>query len=453
MLTSSLIPSLSTLLQLEEQTFTTVSTDTRTLKEGALYVPLVANRNGHDFVKQAIEKQATAALWNQDEPVPHNLPANFQLYFVEDTLKALQTMASNYRDVINPVVIAITGSNGKTTTKDLVESVLSLEAVTYKTQGNFNNHIGMPLTILAMPSDCQYLILEMGMSGFGEIELLTTIAKPNQAIVTNIGESHMEQLGSRQGIAKAKMEIVSGLTKGGNVYIDGDEELLKPYWNETTKAIGFNQGSTSQIEQVKMFNEGYTFVFHQHQYSLPLLGKHNVKNAALCIALAQELGFDASQIQTGLSAVQITGMRLEKTTGPFGELVINDAYNASPTSMKAAIETIKEMPSFKKKIVVLGDLYELGEKEEELHRSIAASITVPITTVFFVGDFVKWMYDEWIKYHAHSAIEAFYFDTKEAATKTIHSYVDDQTVILFKASRGMKLEELIHAYQQEGKEG
>ncbi|KGA97015.1 UDP-N-acetylmuramoylalanyl-D-glutamate--2,6-diaminopimelate ligase [Alkalihalobacillus alcalophilus ATCC 27647 = CGMCC 1.3604] len=453
MLTSTLIPSLSTLHPLKEMTFPSVSTDTRTLEKGALYVPLVANRNGHHFVKQAIENQATAALWNQHEPVPDDLPTNFQLFFVEDTLKALQKMASNYRDVVNPVVIAITGSNGKTTTKDLVESVLSLGAITYKTQGNFNNHIGMPLTILAMPCDCQYLILEMGMSGFREIELLSTIAKPNQAIVTNIGESHMEQLGSREGIAKAKMEIVSGLTAGGSVFIDGDEELLKPYWNESTKAIGFKQDNVLQIEQVKMLQEGYTFVFHHHQYSIPLLGKHNVKNAAICIALAQELGFDTEQIQTGLSAVQITGMRLEKTTGPFGELVINDAYNASPTSMKAAIETVKEMPTFEKKIVVLGDLYELGEKEEELHRSIAAAITPPITTVIWVGDFVHWMHDEWSKHYATSSTAAFYFKTKEEAVKTIRSYVDDQTVILFKASRGMKLEELINAYQQEGKEG
>ncbi|KMK77115.1 UDP-N-acetylmuramoyl-tripeptide--D-alanyl-D-alanine ligase [Alkalihalobacillus pseudalcaliphilus] len=453
MIPSTIIPFLSTRFNHQATQFRAVSIDTRTLKAGDLYIPLVANRNGHLFIDKAIENGAQAALWNKNEPLPSSLPPGFQLYMVEDTLKALQKMAENYRAMVNPIVIAITGSNGKTTTKDLVEAVLSLEAVTYKTQGNFNNHIGLPLTILAMPLDCQYLILEMGMSGFGEIELLSTIAKPNQAIVTNIGESHMEQLGSREGIAKAKMEIISGLVLDGHVYMDADEALLKPYWNEQSKLIGFDSKLATAIKDLKMTEDGYTFTFEGHNYFLPILGKHNVKNAAYAIALASELGFDSEQIQSGLASVQITGMRLEKTRGPFGELVINDAYNASPTSVKAAIETIKEMPSFEKKILVIGDLYELGKDEETLHRQLASSITHPITAIVWVGELMKWMYDEWQKSYYDENIQAFYFQKKEEAAHTIYSLTDESSVVLFKASRGMKLEELISAYQQEGKEG
>lgn len=214
-----LIKSISTHLRLTEDVnalFSSVSIDTRSLQEGALYVPISGERfDGHQFIEKAIEEGAQASIWQKDIPVPASLPAEFQLYFVEDTLLALQKLAKLYRKEVNPKVIGVTGSNGKTTVKDMLASILSYAGTTYKTQGNYNNHIGLPLTILGMPADCQFLILEMGMSGFGEIHLLSTLSEPDAAIITNIGESHMEQLGSREGIAKAKAEIRDGLVAGG----------------------------------------------------------------------------------------------------------------------------------------------------------------------------------------------------------------------------------------------
>ncbi|ADC48208.1 UDP-N-acetylmuramoylalanyl-D-glutamyl-2, 6-diaminopimelate-D-alanyl-D-alanyl ligase [Alkalihalophilus pseudofirmus OF4] len=450
MLTSSLLESLtiSTRLNETEQSFTAVSTDTRTIVEGALFVPLKGERfNGHDYVDAAIKSGAQAALWEEGQPVPAALPDDFQLYVVKDTLFALQEMASAYRVKINPKVIGITGSNGKTTTKDILASLLSLEGETYKTQGNYNNHIGLPLTILAMPSTCKYLILEMGMSGYGEIERLSEIAKPDLAIVTNIGESHMEQLGSRAGIAKAKMEIKEGLSPAGFLFIDSDEPLLDGWKQSSIMRVGFNHADIL-VENVAATVDGYQFDIEGHHFELSLLGKHNVKNAAYCIAVARKFGLVTSKIQTGLRQISLTSMRLEKLTGNKGELIVNDAYNASPTSMIAAIDALKAIPSYEKRVVVLGDMFELGTEEEALHKSVAQVITPPITHVLTLGDRAKWIYEEASHISSSSTFdEMAHFTTKQELADHLSKLVDQKTVILFKASRGMKLEEVITAYQ------
>ncbi|OLS37382.1 UDP-N-acetylmuramoylalanyl-D-glutamate--2,6-diaminopimelate ligase [Alkalihalophilus pseudofirmus] len=450
MLTSSLLDSLtiSTRLNETEQSFTAVSTDTRTIVEGALFVPLKGERfNGHDYVDAAIKSGALAALWEEGQPVPPALPDDFQLYVVKDTLFALQEMASAYRVKINPKVIGITGSNGKTTTKDILASLLSLEGETYKTQGNYNNHIGLPLTILAMPSTCKYLILEMGMSGYGEIERLSEIAKPDLAIVTNIGESHMEQLGSRAGIAKAKMEIKEGLSPAGFLFIDSDEPLLDGWKQSSIMRVGFNHADIL-VENVAATVDGYQFDMEGHHFELSLLGKHNVKNAAYCIAVARKFGLATSKIQTGLRQISLTSMRLEKLIGDKGELIVNDAYNASPTSMIAAIDALKAIPSYEKRVVVLGDMFELGMEEEALHKSVAQVITPPITHVLTLGDRAKWIYEEASHISSSSTFdEMAHFTTKQELADHLSKLVDQKTVILFKASRGMKLEEVITAYQ------
>ncbi|WP_088104999.1 UDP-N-acetylmuramoyl-tripeptide--D-alanyl-D-alanine ligase [Halalkalibacter urbisdiaboli] len=454
MLTSSLIQSilLSTRFSEGERNFSSVSTDTRTLQPDALFVPLVGERfNGHTFITTAIERGATAALWQEGQPVPKDLPVKFQLYFVKDTLHALQQMAAKYREQLNPTVIAITGSNGKTTTKDILFSLLSLHGDTYKTQGNYNNHIGLPLTILATPSTCQYLILEMGMSGFGEIELLSKIARPNETVVTNIGESHMEQLGSREGIATAKMEIRAGLQQGGHVYLDGDEPLLSPHIQPDSLKIGFSGDNDYEITDVQAKEDGYSFLLDGESYYLPLLGEHNVKNAAYCIIISKKLGLTPELIQKGLSKISLSGMRLQKQVGSSGELIINDAYNASPTSMIAAVKAIQSIPNYQNRIVVLGDMYELGSNEEQLHRNVAQAVKEPITHFLAIGDKAKWIADEWLKSVNGSSITLKSTSSIDEAAKLLAAIVNKDTVILFKASRGMKLEQLIDKYQSIGK--
>lgn len=425
-----------------------VMTDSRTVCKHGLFVPIVGERfDGHEYLKNAINNGAVAALWQQDKPVPAFIPTEFPLYFVEDTITGLQQLARYYLEKVGPKVVAVTGSNGKTTTKDLLEAVLSSTFKTHKTQGNFNNHIGLPLTILQMDEQCEVVILEMGMSGFGEIRLLSELAQPDIAIITNIGDSHMEQLGSRAGIAQAKLEITEGLKPDGYLLCDGDEPLLAQF-NHYPRTIkcGFNGDNDDRITSFSTNENGVDFKLNDRDsFHLPLLGTYNAKNATYAIVTARLFGIQQDLIQKSLAQAKLTGMRLERKTGLNGSLIINDAYNASPTSMKAAIETIKALPGFEKKVIVLGDMYELGTNEEALHRSVADVISEPVTHCLVIGEKGRWI-GEGLKSQNLQHIELKLFETKEEAEPSIKQLLSPKTVVLFKASRGMKLETLIEQF-------
>ncbi|WP_070120192.1 UDP-N-acetylmuramoyl-tripeptide--D-alanyl-D-alanine ligase [Bacillus marinisedimentorum] len=424
-----------------------VFTDSRQEVKKGLFIPIEGERfDGHDFLKEAIENGAVASLWKKGREVPKFVPTDFPLFYVEDTLSGLQKLAAFYLEKVNPYVVAVTGSNGKTTTKDMLEAVLSRKYATHKTGGNFNNHIGMPLTILAMEEGTELLILEMGMSSFGEISFLSKLARPDIAIITNIGESHMEQLGSRAGIAKAKMEIVDGLKDEGKLIIDGDEPLLNSReLGIKTETCGFGAENDYIIRDVSFSGEGQAFKLNneQKEYFIPLPGAYNVKNAVFAIAAGLALGLDDGQITSGLRNIRLTGMRLERVKGKNGSLFINDAYNASPTSMKAAVETLKELPGYTRKILVLGDMYELGGNEQELHRSVADVIGEPITKLIAVGEKGKWI-GEAVS-DSQKDIPVHLVRSKEEAGAILEDELTNETVVLFKASRGMKLETLVES--------
>ncbi|MGO4887877.1 UDP-N-acetylmuramoyl-tripeptide--D-alanyl-D-alanine ligase [Anaerobacillus sp. MEB173] len=420
--------------------------DSRLNVNEGLFVPIIGERfDGHSFLETAIQNGAVAALWQKSKQLPTTIDETFPVFFVDDTLQALQQLATFYRQEINPIVIGVTGSNGKTTTKDILESVLAKKYKTHKTKGNFNNHIGLPLTILSMPVDCELLILEMGMSGYGEISLLSKLAQPDFAVVTNIGESHIEQLGSREGIAKAKMEITDGLKPSGYVVIDGDEPLLIPYVNERAIRCGHLASNDVVIQAITSIDEGVTFQLNNEkdQFVIPLLGNHNVKNAVYAITIARKLHLDDSLIKSGLIDLQLTGMRLERLQGLNGALLINDAYNASPTSMKAAIETVKQLQGYERKVLVLGDMYELGVNEEQLHRDVADVILAPITNVITIGQKGKWIAEALETQGKARQFSIDSFHSKDEALPVLKTLLDEKTVVLFKASRGLKLETVI----------
>ncbi|MED4127387.1 UDP-N-acetylmuramoyl-tripeptide--D-alanyl-D-alanine ligase [Shouchella miscanthi] len=425
--------------------FHSVTTDSRNDSKTALFVPLSGERfNGHHYLESAIESGAIAAIWQENEPVPMSIPASFQLYFVDDPLHALQELAQRYRDEVNPYVIGITGSNGKTTTKDIVFQLLGGEPFVHRTAGNLNNHIGVPLTLLSMPKECKFAVVEMGMNHAGEISLLSKLAKPDLAIVTNIGEAHIEHLGSRQGIANAKMEMLDGLKQGGFLILDGDEPLLDRFQQEQTVSIGFNKQNKEAIATFQPKADGFTFSFlNEQNWYLPLLGEHNVKNAAYAIWIARQVGLATETIKERLAHVTITGMRLEKVAGPNGSTFINDAYNANPSSMKAAIETIKTLPEFKRRIIVLGDIYELGPDEQALHRSVASAIDTPITNIVCVGEKGYWIYDEVKQQNGSIAIE--HVEKVADVAEKIRPLLKHDTVVLLKASRRLALEQVLSA--------
>ena len=418
-------------------------TDSRERVDNGLFIPIIGERfDAHQFIEQAIENGAVAALWDRKKEIPSTIPESFVFFFVDDTVQALQQLAKKYRQDVNPIVIGITGSNGKTTTKDLVSSVLATNYRTHRTVGNFNNEIGMPLTILQMKDDTEVLVVEMGMSDFGEIDRLTNIAQPDYAIITNIGESHIEHLGSREGIAKAKLEITNGLKRDGKLLIDGDEKLLDICKEkENVISIGFTEDLTVKITNVQLINQMTTFEVNGKHYEIPLLGAHHAKNATFAITIGESLGLTEEQIQTGLKSVEHTSMRFEWLTGKNGVTIINDAYNASPTSMKAAIDVMKQLTGFKRKIVVLGDILELGEYSESLHRSVAQHISSPIDIVYTYGNEARVISQEIIK--RKKGIESSHFDDKEELINKLQEHANDNTVMLFKASRGMKFEQFV----------
>lgn len=423
-----------------------VNTDSREHAPHSLFVPIVGeNFNGHDYVTDAIKNGAAAVIWDEKEELPNSIPKDFPVFFTEDTIKGLQQLAHYYRNVIHPVVIGITGSNGKTTTKDLVAALCSSTYRTHYTSGNFNNQIGLPLTILSMPRDTEVLVLEMGMDRFGEIDALTKIARPDYAIITNIGESHIEFLGSRAGIAKAKLEIINGLKPEGMLIVDGDEPLLEDIHTDkqiSIKTVGFLDKNDKQIIGTDITVDGTTFSLNNgEEFHVALFGKHHAKNAGFALTIAEELKVPVENQKEALRNLKHTSMRFELLPAKQGAMIVNDSYNASPTSMKGAIEVIKQMEGFSKKIIVLGDVLELGSYAIEMHRDIAQAVTEPITHLYTYGKNAAFITEEVSK--NNNAVSNSHYATKELLLADLEKELDKDAIVLFKASRGLAFESMV----------
>ncbi|HZW68794.1 MAG TPA: UDP-N-acetylmuramoyl-tripeptide--D-alanyl-D-alanine ligase [Pseudogracilibacillus sp.] len=423
-----------------------IMVDSRKQTSNGLFVPIVGDRfNAHDFIEGAIQEGAIASLWDKQYDIPAELTDRCYFFCVDDTLEALQTLARAYREKVNPTVIAITGSNGKTTTKDIIAALLETTYQTHKTAGNFNNHIGLPLTILSMPETSEMLVLEMGMNDFGEIDLLSRLATPDYAIVTNVGESHIEYLGSRAGIAKAKLEIINGLSEKGSLVIDGDEALLQSLdIKQEVLPCGFEKRSeeTVLISDVEVKLDATSFILENRAYEIPLTGAHHAKNAAYAIVLARMLGVSEANIKKGLTRIHYSEMRFETIAHHSGATLINDAYNASPTSMIAAVNVVKQLTNYKQKIVVLGDVFELGERAEQFHAQIGRAITEPIKLVFTIGNNAKIISDT--IQASNKKLLSEHCVSEEELIEKLEPYLNEETIVLFKASRGMAFENIIN---------
>jgi UDP-N-acetylmuramoyl-tripeptide--D-alanyl-D-alanine ligase len=432
---------------------TGVCIDSRKIAPGNLFVPFKGEKaDGHKYVEQAIGQGAAAALWQSDVPNP---PEHLPLLIVEDTLIALQELARSYRKELPVKVVGITGSNGKTTTKDITANLLSLKYKVQKTEGNFNNEIGLPLTVLGLDEDTDIAVLEMGMSSRGEIDFLTKLAKPSAVIITNIGESHLLDLGSREGITEAKLEIIAGLEEGGLIVYFGDEPLLKNRLtdyrgNGLVKTFGRTQNNDLYPSLIRQTDNGNQFTINgvNEQFSLPVLGGHNILNALAAMLVADYFKVPFAEMNAGFANLKLTQMRTELVEGINGGKIINDAYNASPTSMNAAIELISHLSGYQKKILVLGDMLELGPQEEEFHERIGQSLNGDKINLLFTfgrlgGKIAEGARTVLAKEHI------FTFDEKKELIEQLKQHIDEHTLILVKASRGMKLEEVVSALQAE----
>jgi UDP-N-acetylmuramoyl-tripeptide--D-alanyl-D-alanine ligase len=425
-----------------------VTIDSRKIEKGNLFIPFKGeNVDGHRFVEDAISRGAAAALWQKDVPNP---PVHLPILIVEDTLVALQELARNYRQQLTIKVLGITGSNGKTTTKDMVASLLGQEFRVQKTEGNFNNHIGLPLTILRLKEETEIAILEMGMSSRGEIEFLSKLAQPDAVIITNIGESHLLDLGSREAIADAKLEIILGLQNEGLIVYHGDEPLLQERLesydgNGQLQTFGRSQQNDLYPMEITQTSAGNTFTTNRSalSFNLPVLGTHNVLNALASMLAAEFFGVSYEKMNDGFASLKLTNMRMELVEGAEGINIINDAYNASPTSMKAAIELISNLEGYERKILVLGDMLELGPLEEKYHYQIGESLDADkIDYVFTFGKLGAYMAEGAKKVLGEDRV--FTFDDKENIASKIKQLVrPNSTLVLVKASRGMRLEEVV----------
>ncbi|WP_342514259.1 UDP-N-acetylmuramoyl-tripeptide--D-alanyl-D-alanine ligase [Sporosarcina sp. FSL K6-1522] len=430
--------------QMDDVLVTGVSIDSRTVKSGDLFVPFRGEQvNGHKYVEQAIAQGAAAALWMKDEPNP---PSGLPLIFVEDSEVALQEMARAYRGELQCKVIGITGSNGKTSTKDLVASVLAPYFNVRKTEGNFNNELGLPLTILSLEEETEIAVLEMGMSGFGEISFLSELAKPHYVVITNIGEAHMLDLGSREGIAKAKYEIIDGLVEGGKLFYDGDEPLLQRLVNQEAVSFGHANTAHLSLRNIAAGDEGSRFAVSgllEGEFMIPVYGAHQVKNALAAILIANELSVATDAIREALSKAVLTDMRMQPVLASNGSLFINDAYNAAPTSMHAALAFMRDTQLRADKWLVLGDMLELGEDEQRYHEELADQVlALNLKGVLLYGPRMKWLYDELQKRDMRTLLvwtEADY----TPITDTLRTATSADSIILLKGSRGMALERVL----------
>ena len=423
---------------------TGIAIDSRKVKQGDLFIPFLGeNVDGHNYIESAFEKGAAAAL-----SLKEDFESNNNIIYVNDSYEAIQTLAKYYLNSLKAKTIAITGSNGKTTTKDIITSVLSTKFKVHKTQGNFNNELGVPLTILAAPEDSEILVLEMGADGFGQLDFLSKMVEPDYTVITNIGESHIEFFKSREGIAKAKFEITNGMKKDGYFVYNGDEVLLKILVESSdikATACGENSYNDIILENYIIARDKIDFKLNisEEHYFTKLKGKHNLYNIMFAVAIASKIGLTNAEIQKAIeNTVEITGMRLQSIPYRENSLIINDAYNASPTSMKAAVDVVNSFDDFNYKTLVLGSMFELGPNEINFHGDVGEYIsnnTKDINLVISVGELAENI----TKQIKNDKIKTLHFSTTAEVSEYLKNNKHENEVILFKASRSMKLETII----------
>ena len=425
------------------------SKDTRTIQNGDIYIGIKGeNFDGNKFWKQALDNGAVGVII-QDVEVSTEELENYKdktVIKVEDTLKALYEIAKYKRSLYDIPVVAITGSVGKTSTKDIIASVVSTKYKTLKTEGNNNNNIGLPLTILKL-KDHEALVVEMGMNHFGEISLLTDIAKPTLAVITNIGTSHIGNLGSRENILKAKLEILEGM-KIPKIIINNDNDLLHNWYNENSEKLeihtfGIENNSEVMGQDIKMKEESSEFTAvtdsKETKIKVPVGGKHFVYNALCAMTVGKVLNISIDKIQYGIESFELTKKRMDIKKLKNGAIIINDAYNASFESMKVSLEFLANHTG-ERKIAVLGDMFELGEYSEKLHRKVGKEVVKNnIDMLICAGENAKYIIEEAKK---SGKIETYFMHNNEEIAEKLSQELRNGDVVLVKASNGMKFFEI-----------
>ncbi|MDD4089814.1 MAG: UDP-N-acetylmuramoyl-tripeptide--D-alanyl-D-alanine ligase [Tissierellia bacterium] len=424
---------------------TGVSIDSRNVIKDSLFIPIKgATVNGHSFVKDAIKNGATGTLWNIDEPNP---PLEIAVILVEDTVKGLQELSRYYRNKLKTKIVGVTGSNGKTSTKDITAAILSQKYKTQKTMGNYNTEIGVPFTLLSLNEDCEAAVIEMGMERKGEIDFLTDLVQPAVAIITSVGLVHIDNFPSIEEIAKAKLEIVKGIKDGGLFIYLGDDRLIEETVRNTEisdsirkQTFGLNKNNTIWLKEFNQDLDGITIRVSDESFDelhIDILGKHQALNAMAAILAAQEFGMNPGEIRSGLLKIEKTGLRNEVININKCK-ILNDCYKSNPVSINAALN-IFELFKSKRKIAVLGDMLGYREMSHDIHYNVGENLSHRhIDELITIGKEAK--------YTAKAAKEntniksIVEFDTKEEAALYLKKYLSEDCTILVKGSRFLKLE-------------
>ena len=427
-----------------------ISIDSRTIKKGNLFVAIPGERyDGHQFVIDAQNKGASLVIISKEKinQVEKKKLKEIPVVLVKDTKKALREIAFWHRNKFEVPTVAVTGTNGKTTTKDMITEVLSSKFKVLKSIKSYNNLIGLPLTLFELDSDTQVLVLELGMSSPGEIGILTKTAKPNIGVITNIGPAHLESMESLEKIAQAKFELLENMPSSHISVLNADDEFLaERIKNSREKTISFaiKNEADFKANELTTSDEGYIGfkVNGKLNINLRLLGEHNVYNALAAFAVGSLLGVDELKIKESLERYTPSELRME--LNQIGNIrVINDSYNANPVSMANALKTLKQMKGEGRKIAVLGDMLELGKKTFDYHFKLGRSVAeFRIDLLLTVGKHSS-VIGQGAKEHGVNSEKIFAFDDNEKVSAYLIENLKDGDLVLIKGSRKMKLEEVV----------
>lgn len=418
--------------------------DSRLIESGDLFVPLKGARDGHDFIATAFAQGAAATL--SERPV-----AEGAYILVDDVLTAFQRLAQYYLQKMQVDVLAVTGSNGKTTTKDMLAQLLATTYKTYKTQGNYNNEIGLPYTVLHMPEDTEKLVLEMGQDHLGDIHLLSNLAKPKTGIVTLVGEAHLEFFGSRAEIAQGKMQIADGLRKDGLLIVPADK-IVNEFLPADCKLVRFGPDADIFLTRLEERKNSLSFEcnFLEQRIDLPVTGKYNATNAMIAAYAALQEGVSEAAIAQAFSELKLTRNRTEWKKAGNGADILSDVYNANPTAMRLILETFSTIPANPggRKLAVLADMKELGADSKSMHGSMITSLNPEIVTdLFLYGQDMEALYDYAKEIYPPGKVHYFIKndekDQFEQLTKAVREKLTPTDQILLKGSNSMNLAKLV----------